>query len=502
MDVNNFLRDIKTHGFESYFSASKSSYYLFERLTLRLLSKHLEAQGKPFFPNYKLRSRAVDGYAPEGFDEFLGPTLIEIKLLRGTLLKNIPSTFDNVLAILALTGIQNVLLVIGTHATQKERARIKQLTKGWPKEYKVTVWYADAVLDLLQRYAEFVSDLIPEVTELAVNNVVKKSLDITSDDWKKIRDRHTAQLRASYLANDLALFLGAGISQSAGIPNWQSLISSLLVALIGEKLPGTLGTTDNEKKVIAGLIQGLHGSSPLLETRYIRRGLSESFVEMVSKYLYEGIGAEDSGTSETLEAIAQLCIPPRSGPGVRALITYNFDDLVERHLRNLGIKHRPVYKDGDVASQDELGIYHVHGFLPQDVSQYDGLAESLLVFSEEGYHAVLLEPYSWSNLVQLNFLREGTCLLVGLSVTDPNLRRLLDIAARKNKTTKHFVFLKRLAPSDLDSNSSKRVRAEVTRAFLTVHHQLQEASFSELGLNIIWLESYDEIPQILGSLRK
>jgi hypothetical protein len=506
VDIKDFLKDVKDKGFDSYFYAGTTrSYQLFETLVLKLLDKHLEKQGKPFYSYFSLGGRGVDGFAPEGFDGLPGPALIEIKLMRtsGVIVPFLRQSLDRVLAIAITHSVRSVVLIIGAKVSSKDKQRIAKITKEWPTNVALKILYSDDILVLLQDYAEYVSDLIPELTELAVKNVVKKGLEVTPDEWKANRNKYIDNLKAAYSVNELTLFLGAGVSIKAGVPDWKSLVSSLLVALIGEKLPNTLETADKEKQVLANYLQEIQGFSPLLETRYIRRGLGENFAQVVSKYLYENIGNEGSGTSETLEAIARLCIPRRSGPGVRALVTYNFDDLIEKHLNN-NVKNRPIYKDGDVALQEELGIYHVHGFLPQDVSQYDGLPESLLVFSEEGYHSLILDPYSWSNMVQLNFLRESTCLLVGLSVTDPNLRRLLDIAARKNKGAKHYVFLERLTSSKFRDNtntSTANIRTEVTQAFLSIHHQLQEASFNELGLNIIWLENYSEIPSILDSIK-
>ena len=42
-----------------------------------------------------------------------------------------------------------------------------------------------------------------------------------------------------------------------------------------------------------------------------------------------------------------------------------------------------------------------------------------VVFSEDAYHSQFMEPFSWSNLIQLNKLGQSTCLFVGLSLTDP-----------------------------------------------------------------------------------
>ncbi|MDC4325441.1 hypothetical protein NQ661_16240, partial [Acinetobacter baumannii] len=54
------------------------SYYSFETFILHLLKYHIERQNKKFIINLGPTS-AGDGLAPAGFDDFLGPTLIEIK---------------------------------------------------------------------------------------------------------------------------------------------------------------------------------------------------------------------------------------------------------------------------------------------------------------------------------------------------------------------------------------------------------------------------------------
>lgn len=148
---------------------------------------------------------------------------------------------------------------------------------------------------------------------------------------------------------------------------------------------------------------------------------------------------------------------------------------------------------------DELPIYHVHGRLPK-VSGPD--APSKLVFSEESYFALQSDHYSWANFEQLKLLRETTCLLLGLSGTDPNLRSLLDIDFRQSKRAKHFICLKRQKVSDLLSNTeASNVRSTVAEHFLNVHHSFLEHSFADLGLNAIWVNEYDDLPSLLQDVR-
>ncbi|HDK9808218.1 TPA: SIR2 family protein, partial [Klebsiella pneumoniae] len=144
----------------------------------------------------------------------------------------------------------------------------------------------------------------------------------------------------------------------------------------------------------------------------------------------------------------------------KSVITYNFDDLLERQLISNSILHRCIYTNNESFDPDELPVYHVHGFLPENRKLYDGLDKSTLVFSEEGYHHIYSDSYHWSNLVQLNSFRENSCLMVGLSMTDPNLRRLLDISSKNIERSKHFTFMKRISSNEFcyEDNAGKKIK--------------------------------------------
>ena len=50
--------------------------------------------------------------------------------------------------------------------------------------------------------------------------------------------------------------------------------------------------------------------------------------------------------------------------------------------------------------------------LSEVLENYENLTKSLLVFSEEGYHKLMLEPYNWANISQLNYMINNTCLVI------------------------------------------------------------------------------------------
>jgi hypothetical protein len=485
MDIKSFISNL------DWYSGPRS-YFLFEALVLELIQKYLKDQSKPFFPHYKNPEKIeYDGFAPNGIDDLPGPAVIEVKLFRENAsflsLKRIFIKF------LEDDSIKSILFVIGKNLTQNERRRILELFPV--SSINIKIWDVSDLISLSHNYPESTSNSISELSESIFNNTVSDSLERSPDEWKVKNDKYVSRLKQSYKKNGLVLFLGSGISENAGIPIWNDLVYDLFVALIRNNLGNKMEFNEFEEDFIIEKLKEFNESSPLLQARYIRAGLGDSFYEVMSKVLYKNYKKSDTKT-DLLRAISRICV----ARSIRSIVTYNFDDLLEEILCEAGLPFKPIYRDTDLPSQNELAINHVHGFLPENAENYDGLTESLLVFSEEKYHSLFQDPYSWSNIIQLNLLRENTCLMIGLSVIDPNLRRLLAISAKRIEEPKHYAILKKQKFEKLE-NTGIEIRDEALRVFANVNQELQEKTFEELGLNIIWVESYEEIPGILDSIR-
>ena len=132
------------------------------------------------------------------------------------------------------------------------------------------------------------------------------------------------------------------------------------------------------------------------------------------------------------------------------------------------------------------------------------MSDTGIIFSEDAYHSQFIEPFSWSNLTQLAALTQNTCLLVGLSLTDPNLRRLLDVAMRKNPqgTRHHYIIRRRHEERSLwagveDPAPEER---ELLHTLRRRAHVLEEQDANALGLNMIWIDEFEEIPEILRDI--
>ena len=99
----------------------------------------------------------------------------------------------------------------------------------------------------------------------------------------------------------------------------------------------------------------------------------------------------------------------------------------------------------------------------------------------------------------LNYMTNNTCVFIGLSMTDPNMRRLLEIAAQKRDDIKdncrHYAIMRRFTIASSDESSP-------TKSFENVNEALQESFFKELRINIIWYDDFPEIPGILKQIKE
>jgi len=478
-------------------------YYLLETFLLHILRLEAESHGQTLLHSSERSSRPdMDAYAPSGLAELKGPLAIEVAhVLSPRKLGSVVKMFESV-----KRGEDDCLLVVALRELAIDSNHIQALTARLPN--KVVIWGPDRIQSIVDKHEKAAAELLEKLFSVRLKRAVTASLE----DWKIRRARTIAEVGNRYRDGRFSIFLGAGVSSSAGLPDWDTLLNSLFVSMLTDEHNSERATDNEEISSIVKRLRQVDGPSALMLARYVRRGLSagskseqNQFVEAVTRQLYGLRDRRFSLHSPLIKAIANLCTPTRMGANVRSVVTYNFDDILERELTARVLNHRSIFEEIDLAAPEELPIYHVHGFLPEDRTKYAALERSTLVFSEEGYHQIYGQPYHWSNLIQLSALKETTCLMVGLSLTDPNLRRLLEIASKSTDRPRHFAFLRRIDLEKFAKEDGKpaiRAPIGVMKSFLERHHSLNEEVMRELGVATIWYESYDEIPAILHQVAR
>jgi len=376
-----------------------------------------------------------------------------------------------------------------------------------------------------QILGEIAFDTLGNLIKMAVSKNGEKMIkNLYSQMEKNIaqkqltRKEQISELVKAYKERKLVLTLGAGVSIEHGLPDWNTLLQKLLIDAVMKETKETM----DRSLVVAKLFIEVGVATPLAAARFLK-GHYElsggmSFEENVRDVVYSEINAEKR--TKFFNEVRQLCIAAGNNPNLDSIITYNYDDLLEMYLSELesvDIPYKSIYATGMKPNNGELPIYHVHGYLPRE-----GIIDKTneITLSEDIYHQQYNHIYSWNNIVQINKFRDNVCLFIGLSFSDPNLRRLLDIAMlhRGNSSEFHFVIKKRTDIEAFKSRLSKSLELnpgllnekervnlnfdDTVKYLLKITEKFEENDALSFGVRTIWIDDYSEIPNILSSVRK
>ena len=321
-------------------------------------------------------------------------------------------------------------------------------------------------------------------------------------------------LKAALKDGNLNLVLGAGISSIYGLPDWNNLLQRLLFKTIEEE--------PEKASVISKVFTKIFNPSPLIAGRYLQETLKDKkiknkFEKDVRSALYETYDKDVK--SQIMDEIIKLCVVPGNITNLDGIITYNYDDIIETKLaeKDIDVPFQTVYGQGINPDNNSLPIYHVHGYLPQKgrISVHNAITLGELV-----YHEQYNNTYSWNNIVQINKFRDKTCLFIGTSLSDPNIRRLLDIAnSQKTKKKYHYILKIRTERSWVEEKFNKildenpeifneKVRAnidfdEAVNFLIEMENRFEEKDTESLGVKTVWIDNNDvDISEILRKIRE
>lgn len=392
-------------------------------------------------------------YLPKGCDalDLKGSTIIEI---RNNLLYDTQIQYSEIYRLLVDDSIVDNLLIVYINSNQFS---IKD------ENIPFRVRFINAVTFVTQTKEAI------NAGRGSVNAAVRGEEQKSNNSWESIRNERLKIAINDFNRFDSVIFAGAGVSASAKLPDWQSLLKNLLAD------SDFFSPNDFDSAFKSA------DCSNLVTARYIEKALNTDkkvIVERIRKILYQNDGHDESLLIRT---ICDLIIGQKN---LRSVITYNYDTLIEDSLKAKGKFCFSVYKNSRDDS-NSFPVYHVHGIVFR--KNESGQPEDI-VLTEDDYHQVYSEVFDWSNVEQLHALTRCTCFFIGLSLNDPNLRRLLEIAQRGcSKSVRHYVFLERKSTYDEKEKAEK-------------DFQIREIMLADLGLNVIWYKGNDghkELPELL-----
>lgn len=279
-------------------------------------------------------------------------------------------------------------------------------------------------------------------------------------------------LRSDFKKGTISFFLGAGISRPFGIPDWSNLLQRIVESI------------HPENEIRGHLIK--NNANPLILARYIRSKFpsKENFNLLVHQNLYEKyIDKSDDYTLRALTKYAERTVA--MGKDVR-LITYNFDCVVEKFISDhaIGLSVKSSDLTYNRSNHTHVDVFHCHGRLPFEASE---AINSQIIFDENEYHSAYYDQYNWSNMRQMGMLMEMNCVFLGISLTDPNMRRLIDFASKQRAgESPHYIF--RRVP-DTYFSATHADEIAISEQIMAIF----EADALSLGCRTIWIKDFSDI---------
>jgi hypothetical protein len=268
-------------------------------------------------------------------------------------------------------------------------------------------------------------------------------------------DKHSASRFLSLLrtlqTNTICMVLGSGASASVGIPIWKDFLTRLCCAFFyhwdwkiqqgatdAKRPPHNLSIAFTEDYFwpddIKTFSKDFAKNDPLLVAQQIKNCIRPmDWRYLLHKALYPDADGYTNWiqSSQLLKSLADLC---QLNHGAKLILNYNYDNSMEIHLAQANIRYCSVYRENTVVDGC-VPIYYPHGYLP-----LGGGPNCDVILSEGDYFQESINPYSWANMVQTKAFSNYSCVFIGVSMTDPNLRRLLRISSQTSPM-RHFCFL-------------------------------------------------------------
>jgi hypothetical protein len=351
-----------------------------------------------------------------------------------------------------------------------------------------------------------------------------------------IQEQYSAELQDlqnAYRQGRLNLYLGAGVSAASGLPTWKQLVVSMYFRYMKIERWQSIKPFPNYLYAIGEWYLNKTGESLDIIIRKLKSDLDErGFLSILYDCLYdqlnEGNPQNPFSTFYQNDLLVQITeLVARTDRKINSVVTYNFDDLLEQALSSKSKNHTSVFNANTVPVNGSLPVYHPHGFMPFNDGNLKENSTGKIILSEDDYNTIANSSNYWANMVQTSLLTQGTGLMIGLSFSDRNLRRLIDLIANIPLHTNNYIFLKRNSMPDFTPEDSEEIKAKadsiadkMMRAGIKMNLSVYNNSkdilselfqkdefityrvFESMKIKPIWFSEYGEVASFVRSIRE
>lgn len=297
-------------------------------------------------------------------------------------------------------------------------------------------------------------------------------------------DKNFNELKNGYKSN-LSFALGAGCSMDANISNWETLSKALgfeLLYNIMDKDEAAYFNMMITNKMTESIFSSFDKTSALdaIENLYETKETKFDYYKSLQKILYMSYNSPNDANTTLMNSICK-CIERNK---ISEVLTYNFDSVLEQSLDNMYSSNKKEVETS-ITNINNIEIYHVHGYIPYDYKINTDVNN--FVFTDKDYYENAVNQNNFTNNTQKKIFNKYQVVFVGVSFTDGNLKEILRkrIINDENKT-QLYAFYKL---PDFDKKGREKKIIE------TKYKILQQSYFDTLGIKIIWVRDYKEIPE-------
>lgn len=210
------------------------------------------------------------------------------------------------------------------------------------------------------------------------------------------------KLIEAYTKKSFGFFIGAGISQSAGLPSWEMLLNELIDLAVDINI-----SSDKEKEL---RYLSKVPSKYLLVAEELKEILSSDMPKFITKRFND----KNIDSPASLDKLVKEL-------NYRFIITTNYDNVIEKSFVKASIvPNELTYRDAPSINHnfinDEIFILKAHGDAkraPEDI-----------IITEKDYRRIIFAEYGYQSILQALF-STNHILFLGVSLNDPELLLLL-----------------------------------------------------------------------------
>lgn len=114
--------------------------------------------------------------------------------------------------------------------------------------FKVILWGPVELNKVVSKNKKAVNEITKNLFSLRLSSAISKPVR----DWKREREEILERLKNFYNKGQFSFFLGAGVSSSAGMPDWNTLLNSLFVTYLTQEFNEDIAMSDKDLNDIVG----------------------------------------------------------------------------------------------------------------------------------------------------------------------------------------------------------------------------------------------------------